>query len=843
MLRDAPLYLLVSASGELDRLHQDPESRAGIVAESSASGSIKLSGRGGLGFLVDGKVRDIAEVAFGHNLICSFEDQQWSLQAEGDAPIADPLVGTDLGGYRIIDRLGNGSVGVVYRAIQINLDREVALKILDPKAAKKSPLAVASFKREAVAAGRLSHPNLVQVYDVGFERGLHFFAMELVPGGDLEQLLNEKGSLPWREAFVFVLDCVEALRFAREHRLVHRDIKPENLMLTIDGRTKLADLGMAATRGMVETQGAGGTPHFMAPECVSGEHIDFRSDFYSLGCTLFRLLTGKTPYEGESVRDILRCHRDSPIPSLKEYGVDAPPAVQEFLEWLMAKNPDERPASADEIAEEIQALQEVKKSNNLLLGVVAVAVIAVGVSLYSVLTGEKDPVIVEVESPDAQQERDRNARLEDEVAFTRAMAVAEGDERETALMDFLSENPDSEFRMQAMDELERLGDLPEPGTTTVENIDPVAEAAAEARRLALAELESSLQILLDQQKFGEAQSSLAASALSADLLAPLWSRVESTSQDAAFTWKTEHASLLSTEDWSQAATVREKFAASMNGAVRDADSWQQQVDDLSSAAAAAEQASLDLAFEATRYVVVSSLQNQVLVDVERMDFASAAAALELTARNCDHRELADTIGARVELFAAAQRTMEEVFAKLNASEQIQITEPVGGKRAYAVEATAAGITIMVQVNGERVARTDPWSAFIQPQIFGTFLDQVLGSAHSNALQERQALQLLLAEASLARNLQTWGQSAPSAAAAKDVVLSVSGWLDALQSSELPEQPFQDEWMALQQMLELSEALAASDAYDAMLHARGLGEQFSLLSAWSSDGGSFWGFTP
>ncbi|MCP4093133.1 MAG: serine/threonine protein kinase [Planctomycetes bacterium] len=843
VLRDAPLYLLVSASGELDRLHQDPESRAGFVAESSDRGSIKLSGRGGLGFLVDGKVRDIAEVKFGHNVICSFEDQQWSLQAEGDAPVVDPLVGTDLGGYRIVDRLGNGSVGVVYRAIQINLDREVALKILDPKAAKKSPLAVASFKREAVAAGRLSHPNLVQVYDVGFERGLHFFAMELVPGGDLEQLLEEKGSLPWREAFVFMLDCVEALRFAREHKLVHRDIKPENLMLTIDGRTKLADLGMAATRGMVEAQAAGGTPHFMAPECVSGEHIDFRSDFYSLGCTLFRLLTGKTPYQGESVRDILRSHRDSLIPSLKEHGVDAPAAVQEVLEWLMAKNPDDRPASADEIAEEIQALLEVKKSNNLLLGVLALAVVAVGVSLYSVLTSEKGPVIVEVESPDAQEERDRNARLEVEVAFTRAMAVAEGADREAALMEFLSQNPESEFRMQALDELERLGDLPEPGTPNTESNDPVVDAAAEARRLALAELETSLQSLLKQQKYGEAQASLAASSLSADLLVPLWSRVDNSSKDAAFAWKTEHASLLSAEKWTEAASLRDQFAAAMNGAVRGVSEWQHQVDDLASAAVVAEQTALEKAFEGTRLAAVEALQDGALAAVERMDFAAAVASLEQAAADCAHPGLAQAIAARSELFTSAQRAMEQVFARLNASEQIQITEPIGGKRAYATEANPDGVTIMIQVNGERVARTDPWSAFLYPQAFSTFLDQVLGPAKDGNLPDRQALQLLIAEASLARHLQAWGQAPPSAAAANNVVLAVSGWLDVLQTSEAMAEPMQSEWMALQQMLELSEALAGSDAYDALLHARGLGEHFSLLSAWSSNGASFWGFTP
>ncbi|MDP7063325.1 MAG: serine/threonine-protein kinase [Planctomycetota bacterium] len=843
VLRDAPIYLIVSAGGELDRLHQDPESRAGLVAESTEGGSIRLSGRGGLGFLVDGKVRDLAEVQFGNDLICSFEEQQWTLKAEGDAPVVDPLVGTDLGGYRIVDRLGNGSVGVVYRAIQVNLDREVALKVLSPKAAKKSPLAVASFKREAVAAGRLSHPNLVQVYDVGFERGLHFFAMELVPGGDLEQLLEEKGPLPWREAFAFMLDCVEVLGFARKHKLVHRDIKPENLMLTIDGRAKLADLGMAATRGMVETKAAaGGTPHFMAPECVSGEHIDFRSDFYSLGCTLFRLLTGKTPYQGESVRDILRSHRDSPIPDIKDYGIDAPPAVQEVVEWLMAKNPEERPASASEISEEIQALLESKQSSGLLIGMVVLAVVAVGVSLYSILAGEKDPVTVEVESPEVQEERDRNARLQDEVAFTRSMAVAGGVEREAALKDFLSQNPQSEFRMQALNELDRLASLPDPAEAIAETTDPVADAAAEARRLALAELETNLQTLLQEQKYGQAQVQLAASALSADLLVPLWSRVDNASKDAALVWKTEHASLLSAEKWDDAANLRQRFATSMEGAVRDTSAWQQQIDNLATAAAAAEQAALEKAFEITRLAVITALQGQVLVAVDNMDFAAAATALEKTADNCRHPELAQDLAARGELFLAAQRSMDALYAKLDATDQIYITEPIGGKRAYATAASAEGVTIMVQIKGERVARTDPWSAFLNPQAFSSFLNQVLEVAEPGEDQDRQALKLLLAEAHLARELLNWGQSLPSAAAANDVAVMVAGWIDVIQSVD-SSSAFQAEWMTLQQMLELSEALANNDAYDALLHARGIGDHFSLLSVWSSNGTSLWGFMP
>jgi hypothetical protein len=843
VLHETPLFLLVSANGSLDRLHQDPEARPGFVAQDSGQGAIKLQGRGGLGFLLDGKVRDDCEIAYGSNVIASFEEQQWTLAAEGKAVVKDPLVGTDLGGYRVLERLGNGSMGVVYRALQINLEREIALKILDPKAAKKSPLAVASFKREAVAAGRLSHPNLVQVYDVGFERGLHFFAMELVPGGDLELLLDENGPLPWREAFVHILDCAEALCFAQEHHLVHRDVKPENLMLTVDGRTKLADLGMAATRGMVEVQGAGGTPHFMAPECVSGEHIDFRSDLYSLGCTLFRLLTGKTPFDGESVRDILRGHRDSPIPSLKDYGVDAPSGVQDLVEWLMAKNPDARPASPQELITEMQALLETKRSNGLLIGVLAVAVIAVGVSLFTIFKPGEDPVYVEVESPDAQQDRDRAALLEAELAFTQAMAVAEGEEREFALRDFLSEYPSSDFHIRALDEIERLGSLPLEVAPQLSAEELAAAAQDAATKQVLAQLGSEVSSLLQQQKFGQAEVVLATSPLSPVLLVALWSEVETVSDIAYTQWNQAYSDALREESWLAAQELRNLIAASAEGSVRNAERHTEQLASMDRMMAELQEVALQRDFDTTRTTVVVALREQVLTAVESLDFTAAKLALEQAAAGCDHAELAAALLARASLFADAQAVMDAVYTRLDGTAQLDIVEPIDGKRAFATKADAGGVQLLVTVRGERVARTDPWSAFMTPESLPDFLTQVL-EQDAAMHQQQLSLQLLLAEATLARRLSGWGAQVPSESSASETAAVVQGWLKTLDWGSSPiSAEVQIELQALQQLLDLSESLADADGYEALLHARGLGMEFSLLSAWSSSGEASWGLTP
>lgn len=835
----APLFLVVSSSGGLDRLHQDPGERDGFLVQDNGDGGLHLEARGSC-VLGGGKIE--VELAFGKKVEAQGQSGVWTLVAEGEVKVEDPLVGTELGGYRVVDRLGNGSMGVVYRAIQLNLDREVALKVLDPKAAKASPLAVASFKREAVAAGRLSHPNLVQVYDVGQDRGLHFFSMEMVPAGDLEVKLKEQegGQLPWQEALEYTLDATAALQFAREHQLVHRDVKPENLMLTVDGRCKLADLGMAATRGMVESESAGGTPHFMAPECVGGDVIDYRSDFYSLGCTLYRLLTGKTPYSGSSVRDILRAHRDDPIPRLKDAGVDAPAGIQELVEWLMAKDPADRPQDAQELLDELHDRLDGKRSRGLILGLAVVAVVAVGVSLFFALreqpNAEPEQVIVEVENPDAEINRERADRLELELAYTTAMANAEGPERTAALETFLSTYPDSDFTTQVEEELLRLASLPEQpeGGETIE--DPLA-----AERQALAQLELELSSLLEAKALARGLNLVSTSTLPADWLAPLRSRVELAAEEAFRGWRADHDAALQAEDWASALATENTLTQAIGTAADRPASWGETQLALISQREQAQAFALDRDFTAARGTALTAMRGQVLPALDRWAFAEATAGLQAAAETNPHAGLASALAPRVALLADAAAVQEGLFQALNDADMLPVTEALEGKRAFVTGAGAEGLQLLVQVRGERVARLDPWSLYETPEALIGLLDATFGE--DQALAERQALLLVVASRSLARELESW-TTAPQA----DVAASLEGrcraWLMALGHADFSSSAAAAaERQAIQELADLTAGLAQGDAYAALLHAQGLQDHFSLLSVWSSQGGATWGLEP
>ena len=838
-LRGAPLFLVVSPSGSLDQLGNDPGERDGFVISEWKPGVLQLESRGECHLKEGGGFVQLATLDFGSSLTATSPDFEWEIEADGKVAIEDPLVGTVLGGHKIVDRLGNGSMGVVYRAIQINLEREVALKILDPKAAKKSPLAVASFKREAVAAGRLSHPNLVQVYDVGHDRGLHFFSMELVPAGDLEERMKDAGPLPWREALEFLLDTTDALLFAREHHLVHRDVKPENLMLTIDGRCKLADLGMAATRGMVEQEGAGGTPHFMAPECVSGT-VDPRSDFYSLGCTLYRLLTKETPYKGGSVREILLAHRDQATPRLKDAGVDAPSGVQELLDWLMAKDPEDRPQDAQAILEDIHNLLDGKRSRGLLVGLAVVAVAAVGVSLFFALKespeATQETVYVETDPGAIQEERERADALALQLAFTTAMAATEGTAREDQLRVFLLEYPDSDYQLQVEDELERLAALPEEPAGGNESIDPLA-----AEKLALSALESELETLLQAKKFGAAQETLSLATVPLEWLAPLWARLEAATSDSFLEWEGQHALALASEDWPQAEVHRQSFAGSIQGASAVSPDWTQRLAVLESNAVEAKTAAMERDYREARESVLAAMEESVIPALNEWRFRDAAAGLQTLATTCTHFELQKALMTRVSMIEQAAVIKEALFEKLEGDVLLPIIEPIDNKRAFATAAGPKGLMIVEQVRGERVERLDAWSLYEDPAVIAQLLDSVLGEGQPQ--DSRQNFLTVVSSFALARQLNTW-DTTPIPSQAEAFAEECRAWTSLLQASDFAvDGALQEEGFALQGLTEFATSLGQDDAYSALLHAQGLEEHFSLLVCWSSDGSATWGLQP
>ncbi|MBL8896622.1 MAG: protein kinase [Planctomycetes bacterium] len=268
---------------------------------------------------------------------------------------AEPLVGKEIGGYRLLSLLGRGGMGTVYRALQMSLDREVALKLLSPELCAE-PGFVEQFQREARAAGQLNHPNIVQVYDVGQEGPHHFYSMELIPHGSLETKLKRDGKLPWRDALLAARDAAHGLEYAESKRIVHRDIKPDNLMLGERGVVKIADLGLAGRHEEdAQERGVLGTPHFMSPEQAQGQPVDGRGDIYSLGATLYRILSGRNPFSGRTVKEIVRAQiQDQPTP-LRELVSDVPPRVAALIERMMQKDPAQRFASAADLVTEIEA--------------------------------------------------------------------------------------------------------------------------------------------------------------------------------------------------------------------------------------------------------------------------------------------------------------------------------------------------------------------------------------------------------------------------------------------------------------------------------------------------------
>lgn len=298
-------------------------------------------------------------------------------------PVPEPKTLGRLGGFRIEAKLGLGGMGEVLLAVQESLDRRVALKLLKKRLADDADF-VQRFQTEAKSAAALNHPHVVHVYDVGIVDGRHYLAMEYMEGGTLEDRVKKEGPLDAKEVHRIMGETAAGLAYAESRGIVHRDIKPENLMLDATGRVKIADLGLATS---IEAEGDGsepvlGTPHFMAPEQARGGKVDQRADLYALGATAFRLLTGKTPYQGATTRDILRAHftQEIPHPAAEIPGV--PAELDAIIVKLLAKEPSERFASASELSAALAAIdpdsQASKGASKLPLILVGLAAAAVG---------------------------------------------------------------------------------------------------------------------------------------------------------------------------------------------------------------------------------------------------------------------------------------------------------------------------------------------------------------------------------------------------------------------------------------------------------------------------------
>jgi len=264
----------------------------------------------------------------------------------------DPLIGQSLGQFEILELLGRGGMGAVYKARQPSLNRFVAIKVL-PRAFSRDASFIERFSREAHAAAAVNHPNIIQIHDVAHDRGFQFIAMELVDGESLADVLRREGRLAPDRALEVLKQVAAALAKAHAAGIVHRDIKPSNILLTTDGLAKVADFGLAKRPGIdvsVTATGATlGTPLYFPPEVARGERCDARSDLYSLGATFYHALAGHPPFEGATATELALKHAEAPVPPLREAAPEASPAFCRVIHRLLRKNPAERYPSAEEL--------------------------------------------------------------------------------------------------------------------------------------------------------------------------------------------------------------------------------------------------------------------------------------------------------------------------------------------------------------------------------------------------------------------------------------------------------------------------------------------------------------
>jgi serine/threonine protein kinase len=278
-----------------------------------------------------------------------------------------------LGGYEVIKVLGKGGMGAVLLGRQVSLDRKVAIKIMH-KNLSQNPGFVARFTREAYAAAQLTHHNVVQIYDIGEEKGTHFFSMEFVAGQSLMELIKDKGKLDPEVAVGYILQAARGLRYGHNQGMVHRDIKPDNLMLNTDGVVKVADLGLVKLPNAevskssdpaseidseIDEEDDGrltragvvmGTPTYMPPEqAMNSADVDQRADIYSLGCSLYVMLTGKPPFQGKTALEVMTKHKTDPVVPPEVIVKRVPKALSSILLKMLAKSPGDRYQNMDEV--------------------------------------------------------------------------------------------------------------------------------------------------------------------------------------------------------------------------------------------------------------------------------------------------------------------------------------------------------------------------------------------------------------------------------------------------------------------------------------------------------------
>ena len=396
-----------------------------------------------------------------------------------------------IAGFELLERLGAGAMGAVYKAKHLGLQEVVALKLMNPEFARDEKY-VARFTQEAQVAYRLNHPNIVRAFDVGRAGDIHYLAMEFVEGKTVKELIDKRGKLEEAAAIEMVLQLLDALKCAHSQNLVHRDIKPANIMITKDGQAKLLDLGLAkrtdVENGLTGEGRAIGTPYFMAPEAALDRGADYRTDMYSLGVTFFNMVTGSKPYEASTPVAVMNMHLKAPIPDVREKNPRLSEGLARIIKKMMAKRPADRYQDHALLGQDLEAVlrglmpdckggqtpqgieyiksrptsgkggrrkETERKSSLALVGAAAaVAVVAVGGFLFSQLTPRAEAVEVATAATAVDPAADAEDRAR--VAFSDASAAPQGRARADELSHVANQFPSTQAGHQARAEADKI---------------------------------------------------------------------------------------------------------------------------------------------------------------------------------------------------------------------------------------------------------------------------------------------------------------------------------------------------------------------------------------------------